>query len=189
MLIKINLFKNKLMKKNFHIISSSIIFYLLYFLINLSYEKEIKYIKEEIYIDEDKNPYIKILNGGSTYKFLISLSSPILFTYKNDNNNINDNNKNPYLYTSIYNETFSYLIKEGMFLLNHKFNYGYLINESNSNLPHNYGLLGLGRGKLGVNKDFDNSNRFLQQLLNKNLISKEIIYIFPYYKNNILLDK
>ena len=177
------------MKKNFHIISSSIIFYLLYFLISLSYEKEIKYIKEEIYIDEDKNPYIKILNGGSTSKFLISLSSPILFTFKNDNNNINDNNENPYLYTSIYNEAFSYLIKEGMFLLNHKFNYGYLINESNSNLPSNYGLLGLGRGKLGVNKDFDNSNRFLQQLLNKNLISKEIIYIGPYYKNNILLDK
>ena len=183
------------MKKNFHIISSSIIFYLLYFLINLSYEKEIKYIKEEIYIDEDKNPYIKILNGGSISKFLISLSSPILFTYKNDNNNINninninDNNENPYIYTSIYNEAFSYLIKEGIFLLNHKFNYGYLINESNSNLPSNYGLLGLGRGKLGVNKDFDNSNRFLQQLLNKNLISKEIIYIGPYYKNNILLEK
>ena len=165
------------MKNKFHTISSIILYYIFCFLINSSYEEDKKFIKKEITINDEKNP---LVSDGNT-KFLISLSSPIIFTKENDNDN------KFLLYKTIFNNTFNFSIKNKSFsFLNNnnkniekKFFYG----SFNSSL-YKYGIYGLARDKVGI--DLNGNKTFLQQLLKSELILKDIIYIEPYYEKNAI---
>lgn len=167
------------MKKKFHTLSSIILYYIFCFLINASYEEDKNYIKKEITINEQR-PFI----SDNDTKFLISLSSPIIFIPEN----VNDNKS--FLYTTIFNDTFNFSIrsKSFSFLLNNKKNVKQLFyyGSSNSNI-NNYGFYGLARDKNRTT--LNGIKTFLEQLLNSKLISKDIIYIEPYYNNNTTKKK
>ena len=166
------------MKTKFHIIHSIIFYYIFFFLINTSYEKDDNYIEQQINIKDEKFPFISDGNKN----FLISLSIPIIF--------IPENNifENKYSYTTIFNDTFEFYINKKQFLLNEKmtkeYDYGSIINSN----KYDYGFLGLARDTKGFG-DLEKKTALLPQLLNDKIISKEIIYIEPYYKNNNIVSQ
>ena len=175
------------------------LFYIFGFLVFLSNEEENKYIKEKITI-KDKKPFITI-NIGDQDKmdFLLSFSSPILITFPKKNNTDfrYDKSKGPFKSNNISSKI-KYLENEYEFnigtdniVLNGKknvFNFG---NIKNDNFPDNdkfAGLFGLNWGKMDIQNLKDN-NIFLNQLIEKQLISKKIFYIEPYFKGNKILSE
>ena len=176
------------------------------FLINNSYEEEEKFIEQKIFI-ENQNPFINITIGDQkNKKFLISLLSPFIITYPNEGKDFRYNktsksfkNKTINSNVIISGKSTNISIGEENFIFNNtnviNLDFG-ISTQSESTIDSSAGVYGLMRDVNGF-KNLNENHTFLNQLLNKKLISKKIFSIGAYYnqkgellnESNLILGK
>ena len=178
--------------------------YLIVSVFILSLETEENYIDGKIYINNKSYinniyPHIKVSIGKkANERLLISLFSPIIISFSNnEKEQINEteiiDNKykiwNPLNYLN--DEFLEFNISKDNFKLNGKneinLDYG-VMNFSTDINEEVDGLCGLLPWSKGF-ENFNEKNIFLNQLYAQKVISKKIIYISPYYKDEKLLNE
>ena len=175
--------------------------YLIVLIFIFSYEAEENYIEQKIYINNQSDikniyPYINVTIGSkANQRLLISLFSPIIISFSNnEKEQINETEiiDNKYKIWNILNNDDEFLefnIYKDNFKLNEKkeinLDYGVMNIDINKEVD---GLCGLLPWSKGI-ENFNETNIFLNQLYAQKFISKKVIYISPYYKDDKLLKE
>jgi hypothetical protein len=181
------------------------VIYILCLLFNLSNGSngEDKFIEKEITLSNSAQITLSIGNQKNK-PFFISLFSPFIITFPAESGNNNRYNKTSGKYISknikskiigpsskvVY---FNFDIGKEIIKLNENVNdtvFDIGVIEGDNIQAPNYiaGIVGLIRGVENID-NFTSDYLFLEQLVNKKMISKKIVYISNYYKKNALLDK